>query len=657
MPGIKFNLFSGLRPRVPESLLPPGGATIAQNCDFAYGELRNTKKGFAIYSWDKAPSSFYTDEGLTFFTWPGDVDAVRSPLASDQFHRMYFTGPTGFRVASRLDTKPEGGEPPRSYLVGVPRPTAAPILTALPPPTVDNGNAVITFRFHYEHGGIKYQEGALVPQQLDAVSYRFTPPEKDEETPKGAFPVVRMTALWRSDDSQALDLYSGNSSFTGAVSGLYSLDMSKDAGEDVKTYTLTLSTSVKESDKETRAYVYTYVNQYGEEGPPSAPALVTTSPAISVSVNCTKDPAPDFCPIKEIRIYRTPTGSAIAEYFFVGTLKVGGDDGTFIFTDNIRGEMLNEPLSSLESYPPKSGLVGLMTLPNGILCAWRGNELHFSEAYKPWAWPPKYVKTLPTVVVGGIVHGSGAVITTKSHPYLVSGVSPDSMTTSKINVDQAGVSKWSIAVVDGVVMYASNDGLVVLTGGAASLAQGQVFFTREVWRDRYGAGLATMRFAVWDGRLVVFCSEGRFTPFMIRFDEADGTMTELPDFSARAVFVNLLSDQFYYVNDKTIYQFNGGTSAQAVWQSGEYVFPRPLNMGAAQTVADGEWTMELWACIKDGSGVTEYQLMHTEKIKEGVHDFRLPSGYESDRYRIRLSGSGRFRELRMAQSFRELAGL
>ena len=166
-----------------------------------------------------------------------------------------------------------------------------------------------------------------------------------------------------------------------------------------------------------------------------------------------------------------------------------------------------------------------------------------------------------------------------------------------------------------------------------------------------------MRFAVWDGQLVVFCSEGRFTPFMIRFDEADGTMTELPDFSARAVFVNLLSDQFYYVNDKTIYQFNGGTSAQAVWQSGEYVFPRPLNMGAAQTVADGEWTMELWACIKDGSGVTEYQLMHTEKIKEGVHDFRLPSGYESDRYRIRLSGSGRFRELRMAQSFRELAGL
>lgn len=41
------------------------------------------------------------------------------------------------------------------------------------------------------------------------------------------------------------------------------------------------------------------------------------------------------------------------------------------------------------------------------------------------------------------------------------------MTVSKINVDQAGSSKWAIAVVDGVVMYASNDGLVALTGASA----------------------------------------------------------------------------------------------------------------------------------------------------------------------------------------------
>ena len=658
MAGFKLNRFSGLRPRIPESLLGDSDATVAQNCDFAYGELRNTKGGWAYLSLTNTPAGLYTDDGLTFFSWTADVNAVRSPLANDTFNRMYYTGDNGFKVANRLGTRINGGAPSSSYLVGVPRPTVAPVLSALPPTPVNASNANITFRFHWEYGGIKYQEQAIAPTAQGDATYRFTPPAIAASTPATAFPVLRMTATWKSDSSQIFDLYTGNSSFNGAASGLYSLDMTKDAGDTTTTYTVTLAMSVKESDKETRAYVYTYVNTYGEEGPPSPPGLVTTSPIIGVSVNAVKDAITGYAPIKEIRIYRTPTGSTIADYFYVGTLGVLSGSGTFIFTDNVKGEMLNESLSSTEYYPPNQALTGLMQLPNGILCAWLGNELHFSEAYKPWAWPPKYVKTLPTNIVGGIVHGSGAVVTTRSHPHLVSGVSPDSMTVSKINVDQAGSSKWAIAVVDGVVMYASNDGLVALTGASASLMQGQKLFTREVWRQRYGAGLSSMRFAVWDGRLVVFSSSGAFTPFMIRFDEADGTMTDLPTFAAQCAFVSPLSDQFYYASGNTLHQFNGGTDIAATWQSAERVLPRPLNFGVAQALVEGNWSLELWAYVKNPTtGAFEYQLKHTEALAGGLKNFRLPGGYESDRYRLKLAGTGRFRELRVAQSFRELSSL
>lgn len=658
MAGFKLNRFSGLRPRIPESLLGDSDATVAQNCDFAYGELRNTKGGWAYLSLTNTPAGLYTDDGLTFFSWTADVNAVRSPLANDTLNRMYYTGDNGFKVANRLGTRINGGAPSSSYLVGVPRPTVAPVLSALPPTPVNASNANITFRFHWEYGGIKYQEQAITPTAQGDATYRFTPPAIAASTPATAFPVLRMTATWKSDNSQIFDLYTGNSSFNGAASGLYSLDMTKDAGDTTTTYTVTLAMSVKESDKETRAYVYTYVNTYGEEGPPSPPGLVTTSPVIGVSVNAVKDSITGYAPIKEIRIYRTPTGSTIADYFYVGTLGVLSGSGSFIFTDNVKGEMLNEALSSTEYYPPNQALTGLMQLPNGILAAWMGNELHFSEAYKPWAWPPKYVKTLPTNIVGGIVHGSGAVVTTRSHPHLVSGVSPDSMTVSKINVDQAGSSKWAIAVVDGVVMYASNDGLVALTGASASLMQGQKFFTREVWRQRYGAGLSSMRFAVWDGRLVVFSSSGAFTPFMIRFDEADGTMTDLPTFSAQCAFVSPLSDQFYYASGNTLHQFNGGTDISATWQSAERVLPRPLNFGVAQALVEGNWSLELWAYVKNPTtGAFEYQLKHTEALAGGLKNFRLPGGYESDRYRLKLAGTGRFRELRVAQSFRELSSL
>jgi hypothetical protein len=57
MAASKINIFSGIRPRLPESLLPEGAATIAQNCDFAYGELRNTKAGFLVGTMVNAPKS------------------------------------------------------------------------------------------------------------------------------------------------------------------------------------------------------------------------------------------------------------------------------------------------------------------------------------------------------------------------------------------------------------------------------------------------------------------------------------------------------------------------------------------------------------------------------------------------------------------------
>jgi len=99
MSAFKLNQFSGLRPRVPESLLPEGAATLARNCDFSYGELRHTKSGYLLNTMQNSPKSLYTDDGLSFFSWTSDVNAVRSPLAKDTFERMYYTGDGGFKVA------------------------------------------------------------------------------------------------------------------------------------------------------------------------------------------------------------------------------------------------------------------------------------------------------------------------------------------------------------------------------------------------------------------------------------------------------------------------------------------------------------------------------------------------------------------------------
>lgn len=692
MTAAKLNIFKGLRPRVPESLLTEGEATVALNCDFAYGELRNTKGGFPIRSVANAARSIYTDDGLTFYTWTADVDAVRSPLANDSYNRLYYTDGSAMKVTNRLSTTMSGGQPATSYDVGVPQPLLAPKLLVGIPDIKDGTKYKLAFKFHWEYGGIKYQEQAITPTIADGntLTARFTPPAQTrqvsysrrsdfpdqgessvvykasdtgklylwngstyattttEATPAQAFPALRLTVTKLDDSSQIADIYTENSSFQ-STGGLWTLDLANDKTE----YVATLNVGIKESEKEARAYIYTYVNIYGEEGPPSRPAIVNTAPTVDVTVTVTKDAITGYAPIKEIRVYRTPTGSSIADYFYVGSISVLSLTGpNFTFKDDIKAEQLNEPVSSTYNYPPPSGLVGLMSLPNGILCAWKGNEIWFSEAYRPWAWNPSNVKTLNATIVGGIPHGSGAIFTTVKQPYSVSGVSPDSMTTSRLNVDQAGVSKWSIAVVDGAVMYASHDGLVTINGGTASLVQGQRFFTREVWRKRYNTGLAGMRFSVWDGRLVVFHAAGGFTPFMIRVDEADGSLTDLPNFSASCAFISQLSDQFYYAQGTIIYQFNGGDDIEATWQSRELVLQRPTNYGAAQALCEGAWTLELWAYVNNA-----YELKHTQELESGLTTFRLPAGYESDRYRVKLVGTGRFREFRVAQTVRGLAAL
>ncbi|WP_025915794.1 hypothetical protein [Herminiimonas sp. CN] len=742
MAAFKYNAFSGLYPKISESLLPPTAATESSNCDFAYGELRNTKGGYLVQTLSNAPASLYTDDGLKFYSWTDEVSAARSPLSRDTFDRLYYTTPNDFRVTSRSGMQVSGGNPASSYRVGVPRPITAPALTVPAIPSLEN--ATIAAKFHYEYGGVKYQEQDIAPVALDAnTKWRFDPPGKAtgaatssqafaatayyiagqeaefwgaldagttvsplsnasvrivsggangfgmelkvgdtlattmvkdavgvihevetlltlsqygllkasgsstaaSYTPEQAIPVIRLTATDNATHETLFDIYTANSSL--GTNAIWQLTITKEDAPATG-YAIALSSGAAEADKETRAYVYTYVNTYDEEGPPSPAGSITTATVLPVALDVKRDVSgADYAPIKEIRFYRTPTGSEIADYFYVGALPVLTLLGTdFSFTDDVKASGLNEPISSTEAYAPDPALTGLLALPNGILMAWKGNELHFSEAYRPWAWPPAYVKTFTHNIIGAIAHGSGALVTTIGQPFLISGVSPDSMTDRALAFPQAGVSQWSMADINGQVVYASHDGIVSVAGGQPSMAS-EPFFTREVWRARCNNAMSSLRFAVWDGRLIVYSSSNAFTAFMLRLDEVQGgAMTDLPDFSAQCSFVSPVTDLCYYASGTGLYQFAGGSDATANWVSRENVLPKPVNFGFAQTVCTGNWTVQFYA---DG------ELKHTQAVT-GKMDFRLPSGFKSDRWKIGLSGTGRFRELRVAESGREMAG-
>lgn len=679
---IKLDRFTGLFPRKPELNLPPNAATIAENCDFAYGELRSIKENYLLKTLSESIASVFSEDGLRFYTWPSDTDAEITPIgAGADSDRLYFTGSTGFRVTSRSGASSSGGQPGTSYFVGVPKPTVAPIVT------IDAGVASVELEaitpiatFHYEYKGMKYQEVIITASTItNGKKYAFTAPTRrvsalsgapraamlqevgydpytellDDPTPKDAIAVIRLQfitpVVGPTQDGKALgetklDQYSTNSSLAN-TSGLR-IELTQD-DDNKQLYTATLGDQAAQEDLITAAYVFTCVNIYNEEGPPSPPTVATFSPSVKRTIGATIPPFGQYVPIKEIRVYRTQNGGTSDEYFFSFSIPAIGQSGVVNSLDSVPAAMLNEPIKSHNYYPPNQNLKGLRNVGNGILAAWFGNELWFSDAYKPWSWPPSYMKNFGWPIVGAEVQGTGLLVTTLGNPYAVFGITPDSMTSDKLNIDQAGVSKWAIASVSGRMIYASNDGLVTVNGGHGSLNESQFFFTREVWRDKYQNHLGTMQFAKYDGALLVFSRNGGFTPFLIRLDEAEGAMSELPGLIAHSVFYLVTTDGLYVTNGNALYQFGGGVAKAFKWQSKLFRPAAPTSYSSVEAITDGSFSVEFYA-----DGV----LKHTETITQSqkFKTFKLPSGFLPDTWQFKITGTGRFKLLHVAQSGRQL---
>jgi len=575
--------FGGILPRVPDTALPWGAALVARNIDFGYGELRSAKGNFMLRELAIAARTVFSDDGLSFYAWTDDVNAVVSPLQSGDAHdRLYYTSGKDFRVTLLSLATLGGSTPTASYRVGVPRPTLGPRVEVVPP-----------------------QEPAAPVATVD--------PE-----PAATYPERLKSAQDASD-----------STFKAS----------------------------KQVDTETRAYAYTYANVYNEEGPPS-PATVVDVTTITyngvsykskVTVTIQFDPASAYVPITEARLYRSAGANDAGDYYFTTTIRPGQPQ----IEDTVTAGNLNESLSSLDAYPPPVNLKGLFNIGNGILCAWRGRELWFSDAYRPWSWPPSYVVTVPYPIVSAVAHGAGALVTTVAEPCLITGMSPDAMAQVPLSISQAGASKWSLISMGGVALYACNDGLVTIEGGQPNFQLSERFFTRDVWRSRYAAGLASMQFASYDGKLIVFSRENRFVPFMIDLGPEGGQMTELPELVASTALVLTTSDQMYIVKGTGLYQFAGGDMLPLTWKSGDLVLQSPAVLAAVEVECVGNFTIKFY---QDGV------LGFTETVDTGRTVFRLPSepipGHAglppSDRWQFEISGTGRFKWMKAAASIRGL---
>ncbi len=228
-----------------------------------------------------------------------------------------------------------------------------------------------------------------------------------------------------------------------------------------------------------RIYTYTFVNSFGEEGPPADPSQIayTNDDECADLTNFTSSVVGPYL-IEKVRIYRSLTSATgQATYLLV-------DEVPFPVTEPYRDCKsdieLGEALPSETWFEPPAALKGLTAMANGMLAGFVGNTLYFSEPYQGHAWPEDYRRAVDHPIVGLAAAGNMLFVMTEGYPYTAVGNHPEVISLNKLERAQSCISSRSIVDIEAGAMYASSSGLVFLTAGGARLVTSGVF-DRRAW--------------------------------------------------------------------------------------------------------------------------------------------------------------------------------
>jgi hypothetical protein len=295
--------------------------------------------------------------------------------------------------------------------------------------------------------------------------------------------------------------------------------------QPTSTPTLAL-TGGSSSTTESRAYVVTWVTAFGEEGPPSNPVLATGKIDATWTLTLPTAAAGDVTNynLSKANVYRTVTASdGTATFFFVAQVGIAVASYADTITDAVVSA--NDELPSTTWTAPPADLQGWVTMPNGMIAAWRNKELWFCEPFRPHAWPVAYVNVVEYPIIGLGVANQSLVVCTAGYPMVATGINPSAISLSKLAAFEPCMSRGSIVSSPEGVYYASPNGLVLVANGTASLVTEGLVMRDEWNRLLQVATLRSTRIAN------AYYAYGTSRPGFVQSDLAVTAFVQQDDFS------------------------------------------------------------------------------------------------------------------------------
>ena len=402
-----------------------------------------------------------------------------------------------------------------------------------------------------------------------------------------------------------------------------------------------------------RAYLYTEITTFGEEGPPSevtSADIVDAENGATVTLTLPAATSGNYS-IAKRRIYRTDINGVFR--FVKDVTGTSAGTTTEAVTDDLLGEEIESsdnlaPPDDTTSDHPDGPMLGITTMPNGITAGFSGNTLLFSESYLPHSYPLANQLTTQDDIVAIVSIASGLLVTTKGKPLMASGTDPSAMAMVEIDANLPCVNKRSLVDMGEYAIYSSPDGLVLASNSGIQLITEQIL-TRDQWQTEYYP--SNVEAYEYEGKYIAFTFDGsdNSTKKGFIFDPRGGKNAFVNlNFYATAGFNDRENDELYLVIDGTLKKFARGTTKRSyLWKSKEFFSNRPLSPGIAKVDAEAynALTFKLFA---DGS------LKHTQTVANS-DPFRLPGGYRGKVFEIQLEGTDIINEVCVYESPQEIA--
>lgn len=445
---------------------------------------------------------------------------------------------------------------------------------------------------------------------------------------------------------------------------------------------------------ETRAYVYTYVNDFSEESQPS-PATVASGDGNGTWVIVIPQPPANYNAGGDMnpghyRLYRTVTDSSgNATYYQVTEVPIN-PAGTVTITDSASDASItgNLVLDTIGFAPPPAGLQGVVMMANGIAAGFTGvdnREVWFSAAYLPHAWPPQYALTVDYPIVGLTANGTSLNIMTEGSPFIATGVTPDTMTIGKITANEPCISRGSIVAAGEGAYYASPNGIQLLNTGGTTNTTLEIYekeFHYSLLPPQWAAGKYGSSYAGFIKGAPIPSPDGLgYLGFVIDSSVPNVPFTYLRPTPSDTEVVNCYSDelsgQLFVLNEGgAVMQWNppqgnpGATTLRSwQWKTKKFRFTAPQQFKAFMTLFEvpPEVTITLGARNTDQAQVfdptTQYLICRVyadgneivvREIQKSGEVLLITNGFKAELWEFQFEGQIAMRFFKCASSVKEL---